>query len=50
MVTHSNIRFWKERKSHGQRSLLGCSPWGCKELDTTEYEHNIKPKTTEETI
>ena len=23
-------------ESHGQRSLAGCSPWGCKELDTTE--------------
>jgi len=23
-------------KSHGQRSLVGCSPWGCKELDMTE--------------
>ena len=23
-------------KSHGQRSLTGYSPWGCKELDTTE--------------
>ena len=23
-------------KSHGQRSLVGYSPWGCKELDTTE--------------
>ena len=23
-------------KSHGQRSLVGCSPWGCTELDTTE--------------
>ena len=23
-------------KSHGQRSLMGCSIWGCKELDTTE--------------
>ena len=21
---------------HGQRSLAGCSPWGCKELDMTE--------------
>ena len=21
---------------HEQRSLAGCSPWGCKELDTTE--------------
>jgi len=23
-------------KSHGQRSLIGYSPWGCKESDTTE--------------
>ena len=23
--------------SHGQRSLAGYSPWGCKELDTTEW-------------
>ena len=23
-------------KFHGQKSLAGCSPWGCKELDTTE--------------
>ena len=23
-------------KSHGQRSLVGYSPWACKELDTTE--------------
>ena len=23
-------------ESHGQRSLVGCSPWGFKELDTTE--------------
>ena len=26
-------------KSHGQRSLVGCSPWGCCELDTTERLH-----------
>ena len=26
-------------KSHGHRSLVGCSPWGCKELDTTERLH-----------
>ena len=26
-------------KSHGQRSLVGCSPWGCEELDTTEQLH-----------
>ena len=23
-------------KSHGQRSLAGCSPWGYKELDATQ--------------
>ena len=26
-------------KSHGQRSLVGCSPWGCWESDTTERLH-----------
>ena len=26
-------------KSHGQGSLAGCSPWGRKELDTTERLH-----------
>ena len=24
------------RESHGQRSLEGCSSWGCRESDTTE--------------
>ena len=23
-------------ESHGQKSLVGYSPWSCKELDTTE--------------
>ena len=27
------------RKSHGQRSLVGCSPWGHEELYTTEWLH-----------
>ena len=26
-------------KSHGQRSLVGCSPWGQEESDTTERLH-----------
>ena len=26
-------------KSQGQRSLVGCSPWGCEESDTTEWLH-----------
>ena len=30
METHSS------KESYGQRSLTGFSPWGCKELDTTE--------------
>ena len=33
MATHSSILAWK---SHGQRRLAGYSPWGHKELDTTE--------------
>ena len=33
METHSNIL---ARKSHGQRNLVGCSPWGHKESDKTE--------------
>ena len=28
-------------KSHGQRSLAGYSPWGHKELDTTEATHTL---------
>ena len=26
-------------ESHGRRSLVGYGPWGCKELDTTEWLH-----------
>ena len=26
-------------KSHGRRSQVGCSPWGCKESDTIERLH-----------
>ena len=26
-------------KSHGRRSLVGCSPWGCYESDMTERLH-----------
>ena len=34
MATHSGMLVLK--KSHGQRSLAGYSPWGHKESDTTE--------------
>ena len=27
------------RESHGRRSLVGCSPWGREESDTTEWLH-----------
>ena len=30
-------------KSHGQRSLVGYSPWGRKESDTTERLHDHVP-------
>ena len=33
MATHSNIL---PGESHGQRGLVGCSPWGRKESDMTE--------------
>ena len=40
MAFHSSVLAWRE--SHGQRSLAGYSPWGHRELDTTEateHEH-----------
>ena len=41
MATHSSVLAWK---IHGQRSLLGYSPWGRKELDTTERLHSTSKK------
>ena len=45
-ITWGYIYTWKRQphptpvllpgKSHGQRSLVGCSSWGCEESDTTE--------------
>ena len=34
MATHSSIL---ARKPHGQRKLVGYSPWGLKKLDTAEH-------------
>ena len=28
---------------HGQRSLVGCCPWGCKELDKTKRLSTVGP-------
>ena len=36
VAPHSSTLAWK---IHGRRSLVGCSPWGRKELDTTERLH-----------
>ena len=44
-MTNIWIRTWHPTpvllpgKSHGQRSLVGCSPWGREESDTTERLH-----------
>ena len=40
MVTHSSIL---PGESHGQRGLMGYSPWGCTESDTTEHAHHVCP-------
>ena len=37
MATHSSILAWR---THGQRSPMGYSPWGHKELDTTKQLNN----------
>ena len=42
MVTHSGILAWK---IHGQRSWVGYSPWGHKELDTTVRPTHIRAPT-----
>ena len=36
MAPHSRLL---PGKSHGQRNLVGCSPWGREESDTTERIH-----------
>ena len=39
---HNIVKQWQltpvflPKKFHGQRSLVGCSPWGHKELEMTE--------------
>ena len=49
LIRLSSLAHWRRRwhptpvllpgKSHGQRSLMGCSPWGRKELDMTKWLH-----------
>ena len=35
------LQYYCLEKSHGQRSLAGCSLWGRKESDTTERLHSL---------
>ena len=35
--------FFLPGESHGQRSLVACSPWGCKESDVTEWLTHTQP-------
>ena len=37
MATHSS--YYCLEISHGQKSLVGYTPWGCKQSDTTERLH-----------
>ena len=50
ILLHVTVQFFRRRqwdptpvllpgKSHGQRSLVGCSPWGREESDKTEQLH-----------
>ena len=49
LLQRSSARHWRRQwhptlvllpgKSHRWRSLVGCSPWGCEESDTTERLH-----------
>ena len=36
---NGNTPVFLSGKSHRQRSLVGYSPWGCKELDMTDHTH-----------
>ena len=48
-MQETQVQFWRRQwhptpvllpgKSHGQRSLVGCSPWGREGSDTTEWVH-----------
>ena len=39
VAIHSRFSIFLPGKSHGQGSLVGYSPWGRKESDTTERLH-----------
>ena len=35
----NSLQYFLPGKFHGQRSVVGYSPWGCKESGRTEYTH-----------
>ena len=39
MLSGNPLQYSCLERSHGRRSLVGCSPWGCKESDTTQQLH-----------
>ena len=42
---HGNpLQYSCSENPHGQRSLVGYSPWGCKESDTTEWQSTAQHK------
>ena len=43
MATHYSIL--AQKNPHGQKSLVGYSPWSHKELDMTEHARTVKPST-----
>ena len=43
MTTHYSIL--APQNPHGQKSLVGYSPWSHKDLDMTEHTHTAKPST-----
>ena len=46
MATHSSILAWR---THGDRSLVGYNPQGCKESDTTEATKHGPPSSDSQT-
>ena len=46
IATPVNTPVFVPGESHGQRSLVGCSSWGCKELGTTQWLTLLLPFTS----
>ena len=45
---HGNpLQYSRLENPHGQRSLVGCSPWSCKQSDTTKQLYTHIPHISE---